>query len=133
MKERSFYGKVRIGADDDSRGAITEQRPSDHAVKVGPRRSAEVHDGDLGADGEDTSTAIVLGEVLGMAKDGGAGEATLLVEHGAADRGVEAEKLGELVVGAEHVDAAGGAEDEMGDVGLGSPPLLDGLGCSFFG
>ena len=95
------------------------------------RRAAERDGGDLGADHENSCAAVVLGEILGETEDGAAGEAALLVHHQSLDGRTEAEEFGELVVRAAHVDAAGGAEDEVGDLRLGQPPFLYGLRCCF--
>ena len=99
---------------------------------MGIARPTEGNGGDLGADGEDTGGAIVFGEVFDEAEDGGAGEAALLVDHEALDGGAETEELGETVVGAGHVDAAAGAEDQVGDVGGGAAPFPDGVDGGLF-
>ncbi|KAK2990987.1 hypothetical protein RJ640_005469 [Escallonia rubra] len=80
---------------------------------MGVRGSTESDGGDFGVDDEDASTGIVLGGILGQAEDCAADEAALLVHHQPLDRGVKAEELGELVVGAKHVNAGGGVEDEI--------------------
>ena len=99
---------------------------------MGVARATERHSCDLRTDNEDTGSPVVLSQVLGEAEDRAASEATLLVHHEALDGGAEAQELGELVVGAGHVDTASGAEDQVGDLGLGLAPFLDGLGSSLF-
>jgi hypothetical protein len=47
---------------------------------------------ELGAGDEDARAAVVLGNVLGDAERRAAGGAALEVEHGAANRGLEAEE-----------------------------------------
>lgn len=49
----------------------------------------DVDGGYLGANAENPSAGIVLGEIFGEAEDGGAGEAALEVEHEAFDGRVE--------------------------------------------
>jgi hypothetical protein len=53
--------------------------------------------------------------------------AAVEVKHGAVDGRVEAEEGGQAEVGAGHVGAGVGADDEVGDVGGRPPPLGDGL------
>ncbi|BAT14280.1 Os11g0530650, partial [Oryza sativa Japonica Group] len=127
LEQRPLDGLVGVGADDHRRRAVAEQRLPDHGVEVGLGGPPERHRRDLGAHGEDARAAVVLGEVLGDAEHRAAGEAPLLVHHEAVHVGPQAEHLGELVVGAGHVDAGGGAEDEVGDAGARLPPLLDRL------
>ena len=50
------------------------------------------------------------------------------VEHGAGDRGAEAQERREAAVGARGASAGVGAEDEVGDVGGRAAPVGDGLG-----
>lgn len=127
LVQRLLHPGYRVRPDYDGGRAVPEQGLANEAVQVGVARAAEGDGGDLGADYEDPGAPVVLGQVLGHPEDSAAGEAALLVHHEALDRGAEAEELGQLVVGARHVDAAGGAEDQVGDLGLGLAPLLDGL------
>ncbi|KAK2970851.1 hypothetical protein RJ640_016647 [Escallonia rubra] len=130
-KMRELDGDIGIGAYDHGDSTITEKSLPNEGVQMGVRGSTESDGGDFEADDEDASTGIILGEILGQAEDGAAGEAALLVHHEPLDGGAEAEELGELAVGAGYVDARGGAEDEVSDLGLGLAPLLDGLGGDF--
>ncbi|KAK3020789.1 hypothetical protein RJ639_047745 [Escallonia herrerae] len=131
LEQWALDGDIGIGAYDHGGSTIIEKSLPNEGVHMGVRGSTESDDSNFGADDEDASTGVVLGEILSQVEDGAAGEAALLVHHEPLDRGAEAEELGELVVGAKHVDAGGGADDEVGDFGVGLAPLLDGLGGGF--
>ncbi|TVU51386.1 hypothetical protein EJB05_02812, partial [Eragrostis curvula] len=119
-------GKVVVmGADDHRGGAVAEERLADERVEVGLGRAPERDGGDLGAHDQDPRAAVVLGEVLGDAEHRAAGEAALLVQHEAAHGGAQAEQPDEAVVGAGHVHAGGGADDEVRDRGPRLAPLLE--------
>jgi hypothetical protein len=127
LEQRPLHALVGVGADDDGRGPVPEQRLPHQRVEVRLGRPAERDGGDLGADHQHPRAAVVLGEVLGHAQHRAAGEAPLLVHHEAVHGGAQPQELGELVVGAGHVDAGGGAEDEVRDPGPRLAPLLDRL------
>ncbi|BAT00941.1 Os07g0271550, partial [Oryza sativa Japonica Group] len=125
--EQRALDVVGVGADNDGGRAVAEQaldeeRPE--AALVGP---GEVHEGELGGDDEDARAAAVLGEVLGEAERGAAGEAAVEVEHGAAHGGAEAEERDEAEVDTRDVGAGVGGDDEVGDVGGRAAPLGDRL------
>ncbi|TVU25125.1 hypothetical protein EJB05_27606, partial [Eragrostis curvula] len=125
LEQRPLAGGLvdGAGADHDRRRAVAEEGLADHGVDVGGGGPAEGDGGDLGAHDEHPCAAVVLGEVLGDAEHGAAGEAALVVEHDPVHRGPQAQELGGPEVGAGHVHAGGGAEDEVGDLGPRLAPL----------
>ena len=99
----------------------------DERLEVAFLGRSEHHDGELGADDEDARAAVVLGQVLGDAQRGGAGEAAAEVEHGSAHGGAEAQELHQPEVHTWDVRAGVGGHDEVRDVGGRAAPLGDRL------
>ena len=133
LEQRLLGVGLGVGAHDVDAGAVAEQGRAHEPVQVVLARGA-VRDGrDLAAHCQHARALVVLRQVLGHAEDGRAAEAPGLVHHDALHAGLEAQQLGERVVGAGHVHAAGGGEHDVRDVGLPAAPLLDGLGGSLGG
>ena len=126
FEERLLLG-LGVGSHDVHSSAVAEQSRSHEPVEVIFARGAVRHGRDFAAHSQNPSALVVLREVLGHPEHGCAAEAASLVHHDALHAGLQAQQLRQRVVGAGHVDAAGGGEHDVGDLGLLAAPLLDSL------
>jgi len=125
--EQRALGRQWVGTDDDGPSAVAEQALVDERLEAPLLGPVEEQDGDLGADDEHARAAVVLGQVPGEAQRGGAREAAVEVEHGAAHGRAEAQERDQTEVDARDVRAGVGGDDEVRDVGGRAAPLGDGL------
>mgnify|MGYP003702190077 CR=1 FL=1 len=127
VEDGALDGDDRVGADDGGAGAVAEDPLQDERVEAAILRAAERDEVELGAGHQDARAGGVLGEVLGQAERAGAGGAAAEVQQRAAHGGAEAEEPRQADVGADHVAAGVGGDDQMGDVAGRAAPLRDGL------
>ncbi|WVZ49044.1 LOW QUALITY PROTEIN: hypothetical protein U9M48_000426 [Paspalum notatum var. saurae] len=131
FEDRQLHWSHGVGAHDDGRRAVAEEHLVGERLQVPVLWPGEEHEGELGAYHQHARAAVVLGEVLGEAQGGGAGEAAVEVEHATAHGGAEAQEVDQAEVHAGDVRAGVGGDDEVGDVFGRAAPLSDRLpaGC----
>jgi hypothetical protein len=128
-RARLSAGAVHLvggGTDDGGARAVAEQGLQDESLGTVLVRRAELDEAEVAAGHQHAGAAAVLGHVLGDAERGGARVAAGEVQRRALRGRAEAEERRQAEVGARHVRARVGGEDEVGDVGGRAAPLGDG-------